>query len=61
MKNKYSFSVKWDSVFCLRYAKNIHFDLFSIHFNHFGREFSILGIKFRWDRKFKGQRVKNEK
>jgi len=59
MKNKYSFSIKWDSQFCMRYAKDIHFDLFSVHWDHFGREFTIFGITFRWDREFLSKRVKD--
>ena len=59
MKYKYTFIIKNDFQFCMRNAKDIHFDLFSIHWNHFGREFTIFGITFRWDREFLAKRVKD--
>ncbi len=62
MKNKfvkkYVFSIKNNFHFSMIY-KDIHFDLFSIHWNHFGREFTIFGITFRWDREFLAKRVKD--
>lgn len=49
---KYVFTIKKGFEFCMRNQKDIHFDLFSIHWSYFGREFTIFGITFRWERLF---------